>query len=280
MQKGELILKPHLIVLDLDGTLLTDNKIITDKTIKTLKYAEELGHHVAIATGRPYRATAPYYHQLNLTTPVINFNGAFVHHPRNAAWKPLHQPLALSIVKEVIDAMRKFPYHNMVAEVMDDVYLHRHDEIVLNNFKLGQPKVTTGDIQKFLRDDPTTLLIQTDEKDVDTIRQHLSHVHAEVVGHRVWPSPWGHVVEVFQSGLSKASGLSHLSKSMNIPPERIIAFGDENNDLEMIDYAGTGVAMSNAIDELKSIADLITPTSNNEDGIAQVLIERLQLNIK
>ena len=57
---------------------------------------------------------------------------------------------------------------------------------------------------------------------------------------------------------------------MDIPKERIIAFGDENNDLEMIEYAGVGVAMANGIDELKSIADEVT-LSNNEDGIAQVL---------
>jgi hydroxymethylpyrimidine pyrophosphatase-like HAD family hydrolase len=64
---------------------------------------------------------------------------------------------------------------------------------------------------------------------------------------------------------------------MDIPKERIIAFGDENNDLEMIEFAGVGVAMSNGIDELKSIADEVTSKSNNEDGIAQVLDERLQL---
>ena len=102
-------------------------------------------------------------------------------------------------------------------------------------------------------------------------------MHAEVVGHRVWNSPWGHVIEVFQKGLSKAAGLSHVAKWMDIPKERIIAFGDENNDLEMIEYAGVGVAMANGIDELKSIADEVTTLSNNEDGIAQVLSERLQL---
>ena len=81
----------------------------------------------------------------------------------------------------------------------------------------------------------------------------------------------------FEVGLSKAAGLSHVAKWMDIPKERIIAFGDENNDLEMIDFAGVGIAMSNGIDELKSIADEVTTKSNNEDGIAQVLDERLQL---
>ena len=165
----------------------------------------------------------------------------------------------------------------MVAEVMDDVYLHYHDEKVLDNFKMGTPRVTTGEIQNYLKEDPTSLLIQADANNVNTIVEHLDHIHAEVVGHRVWDSPFGHVIEVFRSGLSKAAGLSHVAKWMGIPKERIIAFGDENNDLEMIEFAGVGVAMSNGIDELKSIADEVTANSNNEDGIAQVLDERLQL---
>ena len=270
-------MKPHLIVLDLDGTLLTDEKTITKKTADTLINAKEQGHHVMIATGRPYRATEPYYRELGLTTPIINFNGAFVHQPGNRSWKTIHETLSLSVVKEVMEAMQEFPWNNIVAEVKDDVYVHYHDEKVLDNFKMGQPIVTTGDIQRFLKDDPTSLLIQADEADVKAIREHLGHVHAEVVGHRVWQSPWGHVIEVFRKGLSKAAGLAHVSNLMDIPKDRIIAFGDENNDLEMIEYAGVGVAMANGIDELKSIADVVTTLSNNEDGIAQVLKERLQL---
>lgn len=270
-------MKPHLIVLDLDGTLLTDEKVITNKTAQSIQKAKQQGHAVMIATGRPYRATEYYYHQLGLTTPVVNFNGAFVHHPLDRTMKTIHETLSLSVVKEVMETMQKFHWNNMVAEVKDDVYVHRHDELVLDNFKMGKPVVTTGDIQQYLKEDPTSLLIQADESDVETIQTHLQQVHAEVVSNRVWNSPWGHVIEVFQSGLSKAAGLAHASKWLDIPKERIIAFGDENNDLEMIDYAGLGIAMANGIDELKSIADDVTTYSNNEDGIADVLNKRLQL---
>ncbi len=271
-------MKPHLIVLDLDGTLLTDQKIITDKTANTLMEAKSKGHHVMIATGRPYRATEPYYKQLGLTTPVVNFNGAFVHLPGdNATWKPIHETLPLTVVKEVVDAMQQFPHNNIVAEVLDDVYMHYHDEKLLNSFKMGSPQVTAGDLKDYLQDHPTSLLIQSDEKDVVKIQEHLSHVHAEVVNHRLWSSPWGHVIDVFRCGISKASGIASVAKWMDIPRERIIAFGDETNDLEMIDYAGVGVAMSNALDELKAIADEVTSSSNNEDGIAQTLIDRLHL---
>jgi len=268
-------LKPHLIVLDLDGTLLTDKKIITPKTETALIKAQENGHHVMIATGRPYRATEPYYKQLGLTTPVVNFNGAFVHRPNDSSWKTIHEPLNLSVVKEVIEAMTLFPHNNIIAEVMDEVYMHYHDEKLIDAFSFGGRRVQAGDIKNFLIDNPTSLLIQADEGNVEQIAKHLRHVHAEVIDHRLWKSPWGHVIDIFRHGLSKAEGLAHVSKWMDIPRDRIIAFGDETNDLEMIEFAGVGVAMSNAIDELKSIANEVTTLSNNEDGIAQILDDRL-----
>ncbi len=269
-------MKPHLIVLDLDGTLLTDEKVISEKTALTLKKAEEQGHHIMIATGRPYRASEVYYRQLGLTTPIVNFNGAFVHHPGDRSWKTIHETISLPIVKEVIDAMQQFPVKNIVAEVMDDVYMHYHDEKLLDIFGFGDPHITKGDIRKYLKIDPTSLLIQAEEHSVDSIRRHLRDVHAEVIDHRRWGAPW-QVIEIVQHGLHKAVGISHVAKWMDIPKERIIAFGDEDNDLEMIEYAGVGVAMGNAIDRLKSIANEVTST-NNEDGIAQVLRERLHLN--
>lgn len=76
----------HLIVLDLDGTLLTDEKKISVRTLDTLNKARKNGHEVMIATGRPFRASELYYKQMGLTTPIVNFNGAFVHHPEDPSW--------------------------------------------------------------------------------------------------------------------------------------------------------------------------------------------------
>ena len=268
-------MQPHLIVLDLDGTLLTDEKVISEKTLHTLFKAREQGHEIMIATGRPYRASEVYYHQLKMQTPIVNFNGAFVHHPTDRTWKPIHEPINLGVVNEVIDAVHDYKFYNIIAEVMDDVYLHYHDEKLLDIFSFGKPHVTTGDIRNYLKTDPTSLLIHAKEEDVPSIRQHLHDVHAEVIDHRRWGAPW-HVIEIVRSGLNKAVGLAHVSKHLNIPQQNIIAFGDEDNDLEMIEYAGTGVAMGNAISQLKNIANEVT-SSNNEDGIAEFLQERLNL---
>ncbi|WKA53747.1 Cof-type HAD-IIB family hydrolase [Planococcus shixiaomingii] len=268
-------MKPHLIVLDLDGTLLTDQKVISEKTKNTLGKASEAGHQIMIATGRPFRSSEVYYKELGLTTPIVNFNGAFVHHPTDANWGTFHTPISLDVVHEVVESMHDFDFYNIVAEVLDDVYVHYHDEKLMNIFQFGDPSITTGDLRNFLKADPTSLLIHAPVEKVQQIHDHLSSVHAEVIDHRRWGAPW-HVIEIVKSGLSKAVGIERVSKSIGIPRENIIAFGDEDNDLEMLDYAGVGVAMGNAIEPLKNIANEIT-LSNNEDGIAELLIDRLKL---
>lgn len=266
----------HLIALDLDGTLLKDDKTISPKTKKVIQSARNKGHIVMIATGRPYRSSEMYYHELNLDTPIVNFNGAFIHHPKDKDWGTFHSPLNIDTAKEIVEACNSFQFHNIIAEVMDDVYFHYHDEKLLDIFSLGQPNITTGDLRKFLIKSPTSLLIHTDEKHVKTIRNHLSNVHAEVIDHRRWADPW-HVIEIVKHGLNKAVGLKKASDYFEIPPERIIAFGDEDNDFEMIEYAGKGIAMGNAISELKSLAKEVT-LSNEEDGIGIYLNEALNLN--
>ncbi|ALC86298.1 phosphatase [Bacillus sp. FJAT-22090] len=267
----------HLIVLDLDGTLLTDEKIISDKTKKTILQAKNEGHEVMIATGRPYRSSEMYYKELGLNTPIVNFNGAFVHHPMDTSWNTVHKPIDLNVVKEVVEAVQNYSIKNMLAEVLDDVYLHHHDEKMISAFALGNPHITTGDLRTFLKTDPTSLLIHAEDDSVDLVRKHLQDVHAEVIDQRRWGAPWD-VIEIIRNGLNKAVGLKHVSEYLNISKENIIAFGDEDNDLEMIEYAGVGVAMGNAISPLQNIANEITLT-NNEDGIAEFLKDRLKLNI-
>lgn len=209
-------MEKHLIVLDLDGTLLTDEKVISPRTKETLLKAKEAGHEIMIATGRPYRATGMYYKELRLTTPIVNFNGAFVHHPTSRDWKTIHEPIKLSVVKEVVNAVENFEIKNLLAEVLDDVYLHQHDEKIMDAFAWGDPKFTTGDLRNYLKHDPTSMLIHAEEHHVEAIRSHLREVHAEVIDHRRWGAPW-HVIEIVKSGLNKAVGIQPVADYLNIP---------------------------------------------------------------
>lgn len=265
----------HLIVLDLDGTALKDDKTISDKTKKVIQRAKEHGHLVIIATGRPFRSSEMYYRELQLDTPIVNFNGAFIHHPLDNKWGVYHSPLDMKVAKDIVDALDSFHFHNIIAEVIDDVFFHYHDEKLLDVFGIGKPNITTGDLRKFLKQSPTSMLIHTDEENVKKIRDHLSEVHAEVIDHRSWAAPW-YVIEIVKYGLNKAIGVKKVADYFQIPAERIIAFGDEDNDLEMLEFAGKGIAMGNAVDEVKNIANDVT-LSNEKDGVAVYLNDLLNL---
>lgn len=265
----------YLISLDLDGTLLKDDKTISIKNKNILQKAREQGHIVMIATGRPFRSSEMYYNELELNTPIVNFNGAFIHHPKDHNWGTYHLPLDIKVSKEIVEACRSFHFYNIIAEVMDQVYFHYHDEKLLDIFSLGNPKITTGDLRDFLTDSPTSLLIHTDENEIIKIRKHLSDVHAEVIEHRSWAAPF-HVIEIIKAGLNKAVGVKKVAEYFQIPAERIIAFGDEDNDLEVLEFAGRGIAMENAVDQIKLIANDIT-LSNENDGVGIYLEHFLNL---
>jgi Cof subfamily protein (haloacid dehalogenase superfamily) len=269
--------KKHLIALDLDGTLLTDSKEISARNKDTIKKTIDAGHIVVIATGRPHRSSIPYYRTLGLDTPMVNFNGALIHHPDDDKWDVLHNPLPKRTALEIVNTCHDLDVHNILAEVQDNVYLDQFDQQIIDIFKsdADEPPFTIGNLTNKLTDDPTSLLIHPKENQIRTLRSHLNAHHAEVIEHRKWGAPWN-IIEIVKKGMNKAVGLHKIAHYFHIPPERVIAFGDEDNDLEMIDYAGVGVAMDNAISELKSIANYTTET-NEQDGIGVFLEEYLKL---
>ncbi|TSB46282.1 Cof-type HAD-IIB family hydrolase [Alkalicoccobacillus porphyridii] len=268
----------HLIALDLDGTLLTDNKQISNRSKRAIAEAKAEGHFVAISTGRPVRASIQYYRELALNTPMVNFNGAFVHHPDEPAFGAFHTPLDLKTAKTVIETCEAFNVSNIMVEVIDDFYLRYQDELFVEAFTAGRDPLEYGDLLRLIKDNPTSVLIHPQENQSEALRDLLDQSHAEVIEQRVWGAPWS-IIEVIRAGVNKAVGLKRIADYYGVPRERIIAFGDEDNDLEMIEYAGKGIAMGNAIPELKTTANFVTGT-NEEDGIADYLEEVLNLTIK
>jgi Cof subfamily protein (haloacid dehalogenase superfamily) len=265
----------HLIALDLDGTLLTDEKTISPKTKTTIAKAREQGHIVCISTGRPYRASIQYYQDLMLDTAIVNFNGAFVHHPFDKSFGTYHSPLDLKTAKTVIETCEAFNVSNIMVEIIDDFYLRHFDEVFVETFLAGQTPVDHGNLLHILKDDPTCVLIHPQDHHVSQLRELLKDAHAEVIDQRVWGAPWN-VIEIVKAGMNKAVGLKKVANFYNIPKERVIAFGDEDNDFEMIEWAGQGVAMENGIDQLKRLANSVT-LSNEADGVAVYLEEVLNL---
>ncbi|MBA4493575.1 Cof-type HAD-IIB family hydrolase [Paenactinomyces guangxiensis] len=265
--------QPHLIALDLDGTLLKDDKTISTRTKQTLKRVTEAGHKVCIATGRPYQLSKKYYEELRLDTPLVNFNGAFVHHPHDPHFGRYHSPLHLPTVKQVIATCEKFKVCHIMVEVLDTVFIRSQDEILEDTFLTTDRTIHKGDLIQILQDEPTSILIKPRDDHYDELFARLQQAHAEVIEQRKWGAPWN-IIEIVRSGINKWVGLQKIAAYYGIPHKHIITFGDEDNDTEMIRYAGQGIAMGNAIHSLKQIADSVT-TSNEEDGVAVYLEKTL-----
>lgn len=273
--------KQHLIALDLDGTLLTDKKEISSHTVEVIDQAIADKHIVVIATGRSNRTSIHYYHELNLTTPIVNFNGALTFHPDNKDWGVFHYPIPLDTALQVIETCKELGVNNTLAETQKKTYLAQFDQDIINVYKTvpdNDSRFIIGDLHEQLKKEPTALLIRPKDEQIDQLTTYLDENHEEVIEHRNWGAPWS-IFEINKKGIHKAFGLKKVADYYQIPQDRIIAFGDEDNDLEMIDYAGVGVAMKNAIPELKSIANYITDYSNEEDGVASFLEQYLNIQV-
>lgn len=268
-------MEKHLIALDLDGTLLNHKQEVSLKTKKVLQYLIAEGHEVMIATGRPPRSSIAFYEEIGLRTPMVNFNAAYISHPLDESFPVFHSPLNLEIVKGIVQGIESFDLFNVIVEVVDDVYIHSHDEKLIDIFLMGNPQLTIGDIRENLQNHPTAMLIHTNETTYNDIRNHLTYHFSEIIEHRTWAAPWN-VIEIIQKGISKGDGVSKVANYLNIARENVLAFGDEDNDLEMLQWAGTGVAMANGIDLVKEVADAVTLT-NNEDGVAAFLIDYFEI---
>ncbi len=267
----------HLIAIDLDGTLLTDDKKIAAPSKVMIKQLMDEGHIVVIATGRSNRMSILYYNELELITPLINSNGAFLHHPRNKSWGQHHTPLEHKTALEIVEACYELKSKNVLAAVHDFIYLDQFDENIVNFYgpKKQDDAFIVGRLIEKLTENPTLMMLYPDENQVQTLTNHLNDIHAEVVDHWNWGAPY-HIIEVMNKRMNKAEAVKKIAEEYGIPKERIIAFGDGANDLDMIDYAGVGVAMANAIDELKSLANHITDT-NEEHGVANFLANYFEL---
>ncbi len=92
-----------------------------------------------------------YYHELNLTTPIVNFNGAYVHHPKDKNFRTCHEILDLGIAQNIIQGLQQYQILNIIAEVKDYVFINNHDQRSFEGFSMGNPRIQTGNLLVHLR---------------------------------------------------------------------------------------------------------------------------------
>lgn len=276
MRKEGPLLNKKLIAIDLDGTTLNQDSMITSKTKETLKKAINAGHHVSIATGRPFRMSHQFYQQLELTTPMVNFNGALVHIP-NQHWDGERETLInREIAFEILSQKKQLNLDFIAAENRDTFFIDSFDFFDEKIFASSRPGEKNLLSPKNLTTNPTSLLVRTDKRFAEAVSAELTRQFGSYVDVRTWGGPTA-ILEIVSKGIQKAKGVQEIANYLSIDQQDVIAFGDEHNDLELLDYAGWGVVMANGTDQLKGIADDVTPLSNQEDGLAVYLEKLLKL---
>ncbi|MBF2349638.1 HAD family phosphatase [Listeria marthii] len=268
------------IILDIDGTLLNDDKKISTETKKALITAQQNGVKLILASGRPTTGMHLYAEQLEMEKYhglLVSYNGAKVVDCQTKE-ELFNQALTVAEGKAVLEHMKNFEVKVMidkedymyVNDVFDCYVPYKGEEINIiqyesrgGNFKLCEK----DDLAAFLDYRISKILTAGDPAYMQENYQAMMAPFKDSLN-CVFTADF--YFEFTAQGIDKAKALDTVLTPMGISPENIIAFGDGHNDITMVEYAGTGIAMSNAAPELKAAASSIT-LSNNEDGIAHVL---------
>jgi len=263
----------RLLALDLDGTLMGDDLVISPRVRRAIATAQERDVSVTLATGRMFEATLPFAQDLGITTPLICYQGGLIQSPTSDV--PLYRAMMdPSLVREMLEWQAQHGWH-VVLYAGHDVFIARrqHSETFYHTL-LGERLVWVSDISSVLdQHDPVKFLLVAEPPEADRIEMELRH-HFE--GRMEVVRSHAMFVEGNPLGVSKGDALRRLAAHMDVPQAQVLAVGDQGNDATMIAWAGVGVAMGNGSPASKAVADWIAPPLT-EDGAA-VAIERFVLN--
>ena len=264
----------RMIVTDMDGTVLgTDHKITKDNKI-ALKKAEDTGIKIVFATGRFHESAKVHIDFLEEKMPIISSNGSIIKNPIT------NEVLYCNSIDEdkcirIMDTLDKY---NLKYQIYTD-------EIILQKYDTEEEKQMIIDFIKTVFSDKTEIIFKKDLRDdiknknilkfnvmelermelMDTARNELNKIEEIEI-----TSSWGNNLEIMSEGSTKGKAIEFLANLLNINREEIIAFGDNYNDVSMIEFVGTGVAMGNAEEDVKNIANYVTDT-NSESGVAKAI---------
>ena len=261
-----------LIAIDLDGTLLNNNKEISQRNMQAIALAKNKGVRVIVCSGRVYMGARLFAKQLELTDPIIACNGAKI--SQNKDGKELFaQHICKEACLEIIDLCHK---HNVYYHIYaDDIMLSEKMEFATlkyyerNKQLMPEDRVEieiVADMKRkilTMQQNVLKFVIISQNDDVLAKIRREAHLISQV---DVMSSNYDNF-EIVDKGVSKGEALKFLSKELGIAPEEMIAIGDNENDISMLKYAGLGIAMDNGEQCAKDIAQYITAT-NEEDGVA------------
>lgn len=268
--------KIKMIGFDLDGTLLTDQKELGEYTVQILKRAVEEGIVILPITGRPLCGLPEEVTGLPGLRYAITANGARILDLKNAAVLK-EQLVSVETAEKILDILGNY---DSLREIYYDGTGYAERE------KLEQ-------IDHFFEEGPMAEYVRSTRQPVDNLMDKFRQESREVdkvqgvfadLGEReaaldeirklegvTITGALHNNIEVNAAGVDKGNALLWLAQYLGIAPEETMAFGDGNNDITLLEKAGTGVAMKNGIEEVKHAADRITEKTNDEEGAAKFI---------
>jgi len=261
-------MKYKLLVLDLDGTLASSDHLILPETKDVLMKAQKAGLKVVLASGRPTPGVVPLAEELELAKYggfILSYNGG---HMMDARGDIIHEIYLKPEESHEIYDLAKALGANIMAYHCNDIFTEDYEkyiqmEVDINGMDLNQVEdfkvaVVNNSMKNMMTGEPDHLA-------------EVERVFKERLGHRYSISrSLPYFLEVMPHGINKASCLEKLLNLLGLNRAEMVACGDGYNDIKMIQLAGLGVAMENAVDDLKNVADYVTK-SNDDNGIAHVI---------
>lgn len=288
-----------LIALDVDGTLITSHHIVTLRTLRAIKKVKDLGIKVTIATGRHYPSVIRLARKIRIDAPLICGDGAIIRDIYSN--ETIYHLLPKEIAADIMSMTQN--YKNFSVQVFiknGKIYSGRsYRENYFRKILLVPLKYSLRGYLNLLRDfafipvknvvhtqgaiaalkeSPVKVVIYGNERPED-LKDFIKKISAKYGEKISITSSIPNCIDILKGGISKAKGLIILTERLGIRRDQIITVGDNFNDLEMIKYAGLGVAMGNAPEQVKNKADYVTDTNDNE-GLAKFLEKLISVHEK
>lgn len=265
-----------LLAIDIDGTLLTPEGKIASRTLTAVRAAQEAGIIVTLATGRRYLNTRQLAEALGLAIPLITYDGALIiQHPQGEI---LHtHPLHALIAQQAVDILIRHAIQPVVHHITSSI-----EEIWTGPAELDNAWIADyfAVFPQSIRRMPYAELCIGHKDPLRVVAFAPEDVIVSLIpGVSVLQCSWNAMKQgnfgyaemaIMHTHCSKASGVTALAQQVGIPLAQVMAIGDNNNDIEMLEAVGWGVAMGQASDTVRSIAQAVT-TSNAADGVARAI---------
>lgn len=261
----------QLVAIDMDGTLLNSQHQLSPGNEVALRRALAAGVKIIFATGKTRTSAVPIIEKLKLDTPGVYSQGLVITHGDGSI---LYERTLAAALAHKMAAFAQAANCSMVAYSGPDIVTSVRDEYtdVFINYHEPAPIAYGSWTAVFAARPVNKFIIVSTKERIDQIRPQLEQTigqEATIV------QALDYMVEILPPGASKGDGLRRVLAHLQIDPARVMALGDGENDVEMLQLAGLGVAMGNAMPAAKKAADVVTAT-NDEDGVAQALARFLR----